>query len=135
MATNTPCDEKIFKKGSSVALLDARSNQAEAWVRKVADRSGQKVDWHYSGGIANVLFLGDREQVIKAIESMPEQADVRVMRIYHEQADGPYRAGVTAAPSSAVAGWTDPDTGSPVFIVNSDKKKPSLWRWIRRKFT
>lgn len=50
------CNEKIFAHGHSVATLDACRHRAESWVQQVASLSGQSVDWHYSGGIANVLY-------------------------------------------------------------------------------
>jgi hypothetical protein len=48
------CNAGVFAKGSSVAIVDACSHCAEVWAQSVAKESGQRVDWHYSGGIANV---------------------------------------------------------------------------------
>ncbi len=93
MATNTPCDSEVFANGSSVCVLDARSNQAEAWVQSVAKESGQRVDWHYSGGRANVLFIGDRKLVLAAVEKLASTLDGTILRIVAEDERGPYRAG------------------------------------------
>ena len=50
----------------------------EAWVKRVRHQSGQRVDWHYSGGVAQVIFIGDRDAVVAAIEANPCPA--RIMR-------------------------------------------------------
>jgi hypothetical protein len=56
----TPCDQEIFQKGRHVGMLAGPgSNAIERWVRGVAERSGQRVDWHFFGGRANVLCIGD----------------------------------------------------------------------------
>jgi hypothetical protein len=123
-----PCDDEVFKKGKSIVALDAASEHAEEWVQAVAKSSGQRVDWHYSGGIANVLFLGDRAKVMAAIEAMPKPGRmkkgydgkptpaVRIMRVYGDEETGLYRQGVTPAPEGAIAGFMDID-GSTSFIV------------------
>jgi len=94
-------------------VLDACMHVAEEWVQKVAKASGQKVDWHYSGGVANVLYLGDHARVLAAVERLrPELERERpktaehscqcegdthsageVLRVYGSGAHGPYRAG------------------------------------------
>jgi hypothetical protein len=38
--------------------------------RRLPRESGQPVDWHYSGGRANVLYLGDFTKVQAAIEKL-----------------------------------------------------------------
>ena len=133
MTSDARCNQKVFKDGSTVALLDARADPAEAWVTEVAKRSNQPVDWHYSGGIVNVLFLGDRQKVINAIRSMPEQSGVRVMSVYSDKVNGPYREGVTEMPEGAVASFADVTTGNPIYLtanapVHSNRTKP----WWRR---
>ena len=69
-----PCDDKIFKNGKCVLITHSiPSNAMEGWVKKVAEKSGQPVDWHFCGGRARVLALGDIDKVHKAIkELMPE---------------------------------------------------------------
>lgn len=64
------CDPDIFKNGASICSLDACRHRAEDWVQAVARESGQRVDWHYSGGIAHVLFCGDRDAVDRAIDKL-----------------------------------------------------------------
>jgi len=61
------CDQKVFDKGKGVCALTACMHRAELWVQSVAKESGQKVDWHYSGGIANVLYLGKYKKVAETV--------------------------------------------------------------------
>lgn len=84
--------------------LDAGSKNAEAWVREVAAQSGQRVDWHYSGGIAHVLVLGDHARALHAAKAMPPTEGVRVMRWYAPDDAGCYRAGVSPAPPDDAVG-------------------------------
>lgn len=87
------CDGDVFKYGHSICALDARSEDAERWVRAVAAESGHRVDWHYSGGRANVLYLGDYARVRAAVDRLAPQLVGTVLRVYGEEAHGPYRAG------------------------------------------
>jgi len=77
--TPKPCDPKIFSEGQSVFLTDSiPSNAMERWVQKVAHLSEQPVDWHFVGGRANVLAMGDIERVKTAIQHlMPEHDQLR----------------------------------------------------------
>lgn len=65
-----PCDTNVFEKGHSAIVLDGCSFRVEEWVQSVAKASGQLVDWHYSGGRANVLYVGDFEAVAAAIDEL-----------------------------------------------------------------
>ncbi len=92
--TPAPCNPEIFQKGESVAALDAMSNAAERWVRAVAAKAKARVDWHYSGGIANVLHLGDeesRKRVEAAIDELASTLDGRIMKRYQASEPGRYR--------------------------------------------
>jgi hypothetical protein len=108
------CDQEIFQNGKSVAALDARSTDAEAWVQEVARRADAKVDWHYSGGIANVLHLGDaesRQRVMQAIEDTRANLNGTILRLYQEEDNGLYRAGVSELPKDATGAYYNPTTG------------------------
>jgi hypothetical protein len=72
--TPPPCDREVYVKGKSVFMTHTISpNDMECWVKKVAQLSGQRVDWHFIGGMANVLALGDIDKVKAAIQQlMPE---------------------------------------------------------------
>lgn len=89
------CDDEVFKNGKSLAALDARSKAAEAWVREVAAKSGQRVDWHYSGGVAHVLVLGDHAKAMETVKAMPPTEGVRIMRWYATDDVGCYRSWVS----------------------------------------
>ena len=66
-----PCDPEILRNGEVVFKTDTiPSNAMEDWVREVAQKSGQRVDWCYQGGIAFVLALGDIDAVKRAIDSL-----------------------------------------------------------------
>ncbi len=59
--TPAPCARDIFESGEPVIILDARPNACERFVREVAEMANARLDWHYSGGRAQVLFLGHAE--------------------------------------------------------------------------
>jgi hypothetical protein len=65
-----PCDAKIFAHGKAVCTFHAASECIEPWVKRVATESGQPVDWHYCGGYAVVLYLGDYASVRAAVERL-----------------------------------------------------------------
>lgn len=73
-ATPPPCDRDVYASGTLVMMTHTiGSQEMEKWVKKVAELSGQQVDWHWAGGRACVLALGDLTRVRAAIkEMMPE---------------------------------------------------------------
>lgn len=92
--TPAPCNPDIFKKGRGVCVVDGSSNAVERWVQSVAKKANAQVDWHYSGGRANVLHLGDdasRQRVLNAINELEGELKGRILSV-----DGPalYRNGV-----------------------------------------
>lgn len=67
--TPGPCNAEVFRNGAHVAAI-AQGSGARCWhveelICKVARESGtrRQTDWHYSGGIAQVLTLGDADKV------------------------------------------------------------------------
>jgi hypothetical protein len=71
-----PCDSKVFKEGQRVFMTHSiPSNAMEGWVQKVAKLSGQPVDWHFYGGRAVVLALGDLDKVQQAIQELKPEHD------------------------------------------------------------
>lgn len=90
-----PCDPEVFKTGAPIALADCRMHAMEAWVALVRESSGQRVDWHYSGGIAQVLFLGDRGKVRDAIRLHESAFGGEWVKVIAEGEPGLYRARVT----------------------------------------
>ncbi len=106
--TPAPCNPDIFKNGKGVCVVDGSSNAVENWVQLVAKTANAEVDWHYSGGRANVLHLGDdasRQRVLDAINKLKNKLKGRIMSI-----DGPtlYRQG-DEVPEGTIA--VDPDFG------------------------
>lgn len=62
------CEQEIYDKGETVFLTNSiRTPKMEAWVQAVAKESGQKVDWRYGCGRAEMLALGDLKRVRQAI--------------------------------------------------------------------
>lgn len=95
--TPAPCNPDIFKKGKGVCVVDGSSNAVERWVQSVAKKADAQVDWHYSGGRANVLHLGDdesRQRVLNAISELEPELKGQILTV-----DGPalYRNGVEDA--------------------------------------
>lgn len=111
------CDSEVFEKGDPVAALDARSKAAEQWVRAFAEAANARVDWHYSGGVAQVLHLGDAEsraRVEAAIDKLQHTLDGTILNRYPASATGLYRAGVSTIPTNAIAAYYD--GGDSAFI-------------------
>jgi hypothetical protein len=82
--TPPPCDSEIFWDGETIAILAGSSCAIEEWVKEVASRSGERVDWHYAGGRANVLCLGkrrERNRVRKAILSMEKSDNPMILMV------------------------------------------------------
>jgi hypothetical protein len=87
----TPCEPEIFKKGQSVFVTDSiSSNRMESWVKEVAKHSGQRVDWHFFGGRANVLALGDLDAVKSSIQHLMPMHD-RLRQESLARYDSPHR--------------------------------------------
>lgn len=74
----TPCDPKVFEEGECVFITHTiPSNSMESWVKAVARDSKQPVDWHFAGGRAVVLALGDIEKVKASIRKLIDEHDAR----------------------------------------------------------
>jgi hypothetical protein len=92
--TPAPCNPDIFKNGQGICVVDGSSNAVERWVQQVAKAANAQVDWHYSGGRANVLHLGDEEsrlRVLQVISNLESELDGSLLSV-----GGPalYRSGV-----------------------------------------
>lgn len=85
------CDPEVFNTGFGVCALDASAGAAEEWVKKVAARSGQRVDWHYSGGRANVLYIGDYTRVLAAVTELEPELRGTLLAIFPSNSRGLYR--------------------------------------------
>jgi hypothetical protein len=99
-----PCNPKIFTEGKSILAIDGKSRNVETWVRKIAQQAKVLIDWHYSGGIAHVLLLGDIgdwERAQEHIEMLSPKLIGRIIRKYDFEDKGLYRQGVTPLPEGA----------------------------------
>lgn len=117
------CDSEVFERGQPLLLADTSDCRAvgfEPWAQAVAAESGQRVDWHYSGGIAQVLVLGDYAAARAAAQRLPCPA--RIMRWCEPGSSGLYRAGVTETPPSCIGGYLDPVTGEQAWLVTKPPK-------------
>lgn len=65
------CDREVYENGVAVMVTDTiNSNDLEFWVKKVAEYSGQRIDWHYMGGRAVIRAIGDIAAVDAAIQEL-----------------------------------------------------------------
>jgi hypothetical protein len=63
------CDSEIFYKGDHIAnIIILNPTGIEKVVRLAARRSGQRMDWHYAGGVACVKALGDVEKATSSLK-------------------------------------------------------------------
>lgn len=111
-----PCNPDIFQHGTPIVAIDGRPEPVERWVQSIALDSDSLVDWHYSGGIASVLHLGDtesRERVDKSITKLSKELDGTIMKRYAINEQGPYRMGVDSKPEGARAVFGN----DPLFLV------------------
>jgi len=70
------CDQAVFDKGRYVMVVHSLPNERiEEFVKEVARRSGQRVDWHYFGGRGIVKALGDISEVYNAIYVMLDEEE------------------------------------------------------------
>ncbi len=84
-----PCDSEIYEKGEGVCIVEGKAEAVERWMRRIALVANAKLDWHYSGGRASVLHLGDeasRKRVLDAIREMKGELEGHIVSI-----DGPAR--------------------------------------------
>ncbi len=117
-----PCNEDIFRNGKPIAFLDGRSSAIETWVKRVSTVANAHIDWHYSGGVAQVLYLGDTTDKMRIIATIQELASTlqgTVLRVLTEDTPGLYREGVTEVPENTVASYYDGGDTS-VYIVDEN---------------
>ena len=69
-----PMDREVYERGTTILKgLGGEANAVEAWVRRVAKESGQRVDWFYCYGRVFVKAMGDVERARAVAERlMPE---------------------------------------------------------------
>jgi hypothetical protein len=59
-----PCDQEVFNKGHTIAILDIPKEVAEDMCKKCVEVTGFKTDWHYAMGrvIIKTLAPADHQQ-------------------------------------------------------------------------
>lgn len=105
--TPEACNSDIFKNGKSVAQI-VQSNGMRSWhiedfIKSVAAATNTQTDWHYSGGIAQVLTLGDAAIVVAKIKELWPA----IQKIYPDAQcvtglPARYRAGVDEIPDDVI---------------------------------
>lgn len=69
-----PFDRTITRNGKNIFVgfpsRDIKATQIEAFVTKVAKKSGQWLDWHYIGGRPVIWCDGDMWEAKKAAEEL-----------------------------------------------------------------
>lgn len=122
--TPPPCDQEIFEKGEPVLFIRGSSNAVERWVKKVAAKANARIDWHYSGGIAQVLHLGDKEshsRVIKVAHELESELSGTIFRYCDETSEeGLYRKDVTQTPKGTIASFYN-GGGNSSYIIEDEK--------------
>jgi len=130
MSTDGPtppdCDPEVFSNGEGVCVLSGSSNAIERWVKKVAERASARVDWHYSGGRANVLHLGDaasRKRVLSAIDELKDDLEGSVLSVggpslYRGGIEDPAAAGAVVRDVAGQTVLDDPEALAVIRGVN-----------------
>lgn len=54
------CEKDIYFKGIPIAIISGNKTQIEVLVQAMVTLLGLKIDWHFSGGQAQVLLHGDK---------------------------------------------------------------------------
>lgn len=103
------CDPDIFEHGKSVFMWagSVTTELMEDWVRSIAQKSKQPVDWHRAGGAAVVLTTGrvgkverviQRKKMRKAFESaVAETRRMRFPELGEADTQGIVRGGIVSA--------------------------------------
>lgn len=71
-----PCDTEVYNKGETIFVTHTiGSEEIEKWVKKIAKKSGQKVDWFFMGGRAVVKCVGNFDKARKALAELKPEHD------------------------------------------------------------
>lgn len=107
-----PCNEEVFRDGISLMLCVTESAMSfDEWIKDIATRSGQRVDWHYVAGRAHVLYIGDRNAITEAIYHNPPPGGASNIAYWSE--GGPY------LPAGAIC-WVHHDLSSIIEVATTD---------------
>jgi hypothetical protein len=78
VATKENCKPAIFSKGIPVIILDGKSEPMEVLIQAAAKMLNMELDWHYSGGRAQVLLLGGQNEHAIATKWFQDNMKVRL---------------------------------------------------------
>lgn len=72
------CDRKVFRRGKHIASIgNLKAEEVEEAVAAARQSSGQRIDWHYFGGVAVVKALGNLPAVREHLEANLKQYSER----------------------------------------------------------
>lgn len=98
------CDQEVYDKGEIVFVTNTiRSSRMEEWVQKIAQDSGQRVDWHQFAGRPVMKALGNLHEVRKAIVKNKDMHDQYFQEALNELRS--FRDDETFAQESAWGIW------------------------------
>ncbi len=132
--TPPSCNLKIFRRGRGVCVVDGRSNAVERWVKAVAKKANAQVDWHYSGGRANVLHLGDdksRQRVLDAIHELEGELDGTILSVggptlFRRGVEDPNACGAVVREIDGELVLDDPDVVAAIRAVEKHNCRTTL---------
>lgn len=88
------CDKNIFKNGTPLCAVDTGpvggADKFEEYIVGIRHWTNAQVDWHYSGGRAQVLVLGDMTPVKEEILKTPLPPGMMILR-WFEPGQGLWR--------------------------------------------
>lgn len=73
MSEITPCDPEVKAHELVVCTLEGSSEKVEAWVVKLREMSGSRLDWSFGivdPRVASVLHMGDDKSLVRAIKAI-----------------------------------------------------------------
>lgn len=129
-----PCNPEVLKKGRGVCVVQGSSNAVERWVQSVAKKANAQVDWHYSGGLANVLHLGDdasRQRVLNAISELGGELKGRILSvdgpaIYRNDVEDPEASGAVVREVDGQLVLDDPIAVAVIRVVEKHNCRNTL---------
>jgi hypothetical protein len=67
------CRDDVFRHGKQVTIFGDKPKDEVEWVcQETSRRTGKPIDWHYAGGRAVVLTLGDPEEAREVMKGVLE---------------------------------------------------------------
>lgn len=133
-STPPDCKSGIFKRGKGVCVVDGNPDDVERWVKTVAKKANAKVDWHYSGGRANVLHLGDdesRQRVLNAISKLEGTLKGTILNVggpalYRNGVKDPTATGVVVREVDGQLVLDDPEAVTVIRAINKGNCRNTL---------